>query len=196
MNRSLRALPLLSPMRSAQIGRSSTLWPISCNSAISGRLAASVFQLLLQRLDRMMPGQRFGSGKSRQERRSLVQLRNPVTNLLEPIVSVRATHLSDINRGLLGRTRRIDRRRRLILLHFLKEKFGTVCSNALFEKRAANRLGSVCLAAISLHCSENLGRSPHPVSFQFKSNLPAEPLSKRLYSAKISRALWLVKFSG
>jgi hypothetical protein len=41
-------------------------------------------------------------------------------------------------------------------------------------------LGSVCLAAVSLHCSENLGRSPHPVSFQFKSNLPPEPLSKRL----------------
>jgi len=29
---------------------------------------------------------------------------------------------------------RINRaRRRLILLHFLKEKFGTVCSNNLFE---------------------------------------------------------------
>jgi hypothetical protein len=27
----------------AQIGRSFTLWPISCSSAISGRLAASVF---------------------------------------------------------------------------------------------------------------------------------------------------------
>jgi hypothetical protein len=29
-----------------------------------------------------------------------------------------------------------------------------------------------------------------------KSNFPPEPLSERLYSAKISRALWLVRFSG
>jgi hypothetical protein len=29
-----------------------------------------------------------------------------------------------------------------------------------------------------------------------KSNFPPEPLPERLYSAKISRALWLVRFSG
>ena len=42
----------------------------------------------------------------------------------------------------------------------------------------------------------NLGGGPHPVSFMFKSNFPPEPLFKRLYSAKISQALWLVRFSG
>jgi hypothetical protein len=38
--------------------------------------------------------------------------------------------------------------------------------------------------------------SPHAVPVIFKFKIPPEPLSKRLYSAKISRALWLVRFSG
>ncbi len=40
---------------------------------------------------------------------------------------------------------RINRaRRRLILLHFLKEKFGTVCSNPPFENGPLTRRESVC----------------------------------------------------
>ena len=36
-----------------------------------------------------------------------------------------------------------------------KEKFGTVCSNPLFENGPLNRRGSVCLVAISLHSSQS-----------------------------------------
>jgi hypothetical protein len=44
--------------------------------------------------------------------------------------------------------------------------------------------------------SQTLERSPHPVSFRYKSNFPSEPLPERLKSLEISRALWLVKFPG
>jgi hypothetical protein len=37
--------------------------------------------------------------------------------------------------------------RRLILLRFLKGKFGTVCSNPLFQNGSLNRRGSAYLAA-------------------------------------------------
>ena len=40
------------------------------------------------------------------------------------------------------------------------------------------------------------GSSPTPRFSLFKSNSPSEPLPERLHSAKISRALWLVGFSG
>ena len=64
--------------------------------------------------------------------------------------------------------------------------------NMCLTRQRRVRSGS---APSSLHCPQNLGRRLHLVSFLSKSDLPPEPLSKRLYSAKISRALWLVSFS-
>jgi len=40
------------------------------------------------------------------------------------------------------------------------------------------------------------GKQPNTCFSLFKSNIPPEPLPERLHSAKISRALWLVRFSG
>jgi hypothetical protein len=41
-----------------------------------------------------------------------------------------------------------------------------------------------------------LWKSSHPVTLPTRINSTSEPLPKRLYSAKISRALWLARFSG
>jgi hypothetical protein len=67
--------------------------------------------------------------------------------------------------------------------------------NADFLFREAHDLGGGYPSA-GLHRSQTLGKSSYPRSILFKCNLPRESPPERLYNAKISRALWLVRFSG
>jgi hypothetical protein len=59
-----------------------------------------------------------------------------------------------------------------------------------------SKAGDQLFLAANLHRSQSLGSGPTLCFSLFKSIFPPEPLPERLYSAKISLALWLVRFSG